>query len=161
MWKLWPTVRTVRQDWRTFAYSDALSTTEGGNVRARRTVLAGVIVMMSLGLAACGGGGDDGPTADVRIADESRRFDPNELEIALNREETFTFLNNDDSVHNVTIPALSYDEQMNAIDVDIPAGQRAAVRIPAVREVPRDGFFLFYCKYFQTEGMSGRIRISS
>ena len=127
----------------------------------RKRVLAALIVVLSLGLAGCGGGDGDELTADVKIEDDVLRYDPDDLEIDLNREETFTFLNNDDTVHNVTIPALSTDVEKNAIDVDIPVGQRAAVKVPAVAERPRDGFYLFYCKYHQTEGMSGRIKISS
>ncbi|HEX2046974.1 MAG TPA: cupredoxin domain-containing protein [Acidimicrobiales bacterium] len=130
-------------------------------MRVRKTVLAGMMVLMLPGVVACGGGGDDELTADVKVEDDQLRYSPDELEIDLNREETFTFLNNDDVVHNVTIPALSHDDQFNAIDIDIPAGERVAVRVPAVAEAPRDGFFLFYCKYHQTEGMSGRLKISS
>ena len=122
--------------------------------------MAGLVVL-SLGLVGCGGGGDDELTADVKIEDDVLRYDPNELDIDLNREETFTFLNSDDRLHNITIPALSIDEEKNAIDIDIPVGQRVAVKVPAVTERPRDGFFLFYCKYHQTEGMSGRLKVSS
>ena len=128
-------------------------------MRARKTVLAGLVVL-SLGLGACGGGGDDELTADVKIKDDTLRFDPTELELSLNQETSFTFLNSDNRLHNVTIPALSNDEQKNAIDMDIPVGQRISVPIPKVDAAPRDGFFLFYCKYHQTEGMSGRIKIS-
>ncbi len=122
--------------------------------------MAGLVVLL-LGLVGCGGGGGDERTADVKIEDDVLRYDPNELDIDLNREETFTFLNSDDRLHNVTIPALSTDEEKNAIDIDIPVGQRVAVKVPAVAGRPRDGFFLFYCKYHQTEGMSGRLKVSS
>lgn len=129
-------------------------------MRARKTVLAGLIVVAVLGLSACGGG-DDEPTADVRIPDDQLRYEPSELEIDLNQEQTFTFFNSDDRLHNVTIPAVFADDQQNAVNVDIPPGERVTVRVPAVTEVPRDGFFLFYCKFHQTEGMSGRLVVSS
>ena len=45
------------------------------------------------------------------------------------------------------------------IDMDIPSKQSVTVKIPAVAEAPRDGFFSFYCKYHQTQGMSGRITV--
>ena len=123
--------------------------------------MAGLMVVLSLGLGACGGGGDEELTADVKIEDDTLRFDPDELEFDLNQETSFTFLNNDDVIHNVTIPGIAADAQQNAIDMDAPVGQRISVRIPAVANAPRDGFFLFYCKFHQTEGMSGRLRISS
>lgn len=125
-------------------------------------VRAGLVAALLVSLAGCGGGGGgDDRTADVTVKDNTLRYEPSKLEIDLNREETFTFLNNDDTVHNVTIPALSTDREGNAIDVDIPPDQRVAVKVPAVAQAPRDGFFLFYCKYHQTEGMSGRLKVSS
>jgi len=111
-------------------------------------------LMMLTGLAACGGGGSDsGKKADVSV-DATNRFSPNKVEISRNQEDSVTFLNKDKVAHNVTIPAF-------AIDMDIPAGQRISVKIPAVKDAPRDGFFSFYCKFHQTAGESGRITVSS
>jgi plastocyanin len=124
-------------------------------------VLGGVVVAMLLGSGACGGGGGSSDKrADVTVKANTLRFEPDELDISLNKEDTFTFANNDNVVHNVTIPALSNDKEQNAIDMDMKPGERIAVKIPAVGTAPRDGFFLFYCKYHQTSGMSGRIKIS-
>ena len=129
-------------------------------MRASKTVVAGVIMAMSLGLVGCGGG-DNEPNADVKIKKEAtKRFDPDELQIRLNQETSFSFYNDDDTVHNVTIPAMFTDDKQSNIDVDIPKGQRVSVKIPAQTQAPRDGFFLFYCKYHQAQGMSGRIKIS-
>lgn len=108
-------------------------------------------VLALLGLAGCGSSGS-GLRADVTV-DKTFRYDPSKLEIRLNQDNTFTFGNKDTKVHNVTIPAF-------AIDMDIQPGQRIAVTIPKVAQVPRDGFFSFYCKYHQAEGESGRINIS-
>ncbi len=132
-------------------------------MRTRKLVVGGLVVMSLLGLSGCGGGDDDERlTADVTVADEDvLAFEPNELEINLNEETTFTFLNDDDLVHNITVPAIFVNDVQNPVDVDLPRGQRVSVKIPAVAEVPRDGFFLFYCKYHQTQGMTGRITISS
>ena len=93
--------------------------------------------------------------------DDTLRYDPNELEINLNEETTFTFLNKDNTVHNITVPGLSNDIEQNAIEVDVAPGQRGTLKLPKVTTAPRDGFFLFYCKYHQTQGMSGRLKISS
>lgn len=124
--------------------------------RVARVVVGGLAV---LGLAACGGGGGDGLTADVEMQG-TLRYDPNRLGIDLNEESTFTFVNRDNVVHNVTVPALSNDVEQNAIEIDVQPGERGTLRLPAVAQVPRDGFFLFYCKYHQTQGMSGRITVS-
>ena len=128
-----------------------------------RAVVSGLLsLVMVLGMAACGGGDDDELTADVTMDESERlRYEPNELEINLNEETTFTFLNKDDQVHNITVPALSNDIEQNPIELDVQPGQRGTLKLPAVATPPRDGFFLFYCKYHQTEGMSGRIKISS
>jgi len=124
------------------------------DVGKRTRVFVGLLgVVMLFGLAGCGGGGSDSAKkADVTV-DSTFRFNPTKVEIDLNREDSFTFLNKDKVVHNVTVPAF-------AIDMDIQPGQRVSVKIPAVKETPRDGFFSFYCKFHQTEGESGRITIS-
>lgn len=142
----------------------AVGTTLGGHVRARKLVVGGLVVISLLGLSGCGGGDDDERplTADVTVADEDLlAFEPKELEINLNEETTYTFLNNDDLLHNITVPAIFVNDVQNPVDVDLPPGQRVSVRIPAVAQAPRDGFFLFYCKFHQTQGMAGRIKISS
>ena len=126
-----------------------------------RTVISGFLgLTLTFGMAACGGGDDDKLTADVTM-DDTLRYDPAELKISLNEETTFTFLNKDNKVHNITVPALSNDQEQNAIDVDVQPGQRGTLKLPKVTTAPRDGFFLFYCKYHQTEGMTGRLKISS
>ena len=125
-----------------------------------KTVISGFLgLTMAFGLAACGGGDGNELTADVTM-DDTLRYDPNELEINLNEETTFTFVNRDNEVHNITVPALSNDIEQNAIEIDVQPGQRGTLQLPSVTEAPRDGFFLFYCKYHQSEGMSGRIKIS-
>jgi plastocyanin len=128
--------------------------------RAKGAVSGLVGLAMVFGMAACGGGGDDGPTADVTM-DSTLRYDPSTLEINLNEENTFTFLNKDNKVHNITVPGMSNDNDQNAIEIDVQPGQRGTLKLPKVTTAPRDGFFLFYCKYHQTQGMSGRLKISS
>ena len=132
-------------------------------MRARKLVVGGLVVVSLLGLSGCGGGDDDERlTADVTVADEDvLAFEPKELQINLNEETTFTFLNDDDLLHNITVPAIFVNQVQEPVDVDLPSGQRISVKIPAVAQAPRDGFFLFYCKYHQTQGMSGRLKISS
>jgi plastocyanin len=126
-----------------------------------KTVISGFLgLTMTFGMAACGGGGGDKLTADVTM-DGTLRFDPSELKINLNEESTFTFLNKDNKVHNITVPALSNDIEQTAIEIDVQPGQRGTLKLPKVTTAPRDGFFLFYCKYHQTQGMSGKLKISS
>jgi len=127
-----------------------------GAKRARVAIGGLLGLIMLVGLTGCGGGSSTTDLkADVNVdkIDGIHQFEPKKLEIALNREETFTFLNKDNVVHNVTVPAF-------AIDMDIQPGQRIDVKIPAVAQTPRDGFFSFYCKFHQTEGEAGKINIS-
>jgi plastocyanin len=128
-------------------------------VRVRKTVGAGLIVVTALGLVGCSSSDND-PNADVKIKREAtKRFDPDELRISLNQETSFSFYNDDTTIHNVTIPAIFTDDKQTAVDVDIPPGQRVSVKIPAQTTAPRDGFFLFFCKYHQTQGMTGRLKV--
>ena len=126
-----------------------------------RTVISGFLgLTLTFGMAACGGGNGDKLTADVTM-DDTLRYNPAELKIRLNEETTFTFLNKDNKVHNITVPALSNDVEQTAIEIDVQPGQRGTLKLPKVTTAPRDGFFLFYCKYHQTQGMSGKLKISS
>jgi len=123
-------------------------------------ILGGLMVVLLPALAACGGGGGgDDRTADVSIKDNQLRFEPNELKIDMNKEQTFTFINRDDTVHNFTVPGIARDTEQNAVEMDIQPGERVSVKIPAVTSAPRDGFFLFYCKYHQSEGEATRLNI--
>lgn len=128
-------------------------------MRARKVVLGGLIVVMLLGLVGCGGGGDDdnvlggAGTADLVIEDDRPFYDPSNLEIALNRDITFTVFNDGKKVHNITIPGFE-------IDMDVQPGQTIDIKLPAVASAPRDGFYSFYCKFHQTEGEAGRINIA-
>ena len=130
-------------------------------MRARKTVLAGLIVVMVLGLAACGDDGDDKETvlgerpenADLVIKDKLPFYEPTKLQVPLNREVTFTVFNDGEEMHNITIPGLS-------IDMDVPPKQSVDIKIPAISEAPRDGFFAVYCKFHQFEGEALRLEIS-
>jgi plastocyanin len=119
-------------------------------------------VVMLLGLSGCGSSsakttslGGASQSADIVISKSESvpRFDPNKVSIPLNKDVTFTVLNKDTEVHNITIPGV-------VVDMDIAPGQRVEVKIPAVSQAPRDGFFLFYCKYHQQAGETGHINIS-
>ena len=130
-------------------------------MRARKTVLVGLIVAMALGLAACGDddGDDDtvlggrADTADLVINDKHPFYKPTKLEVPLNREVTFSVFNDGEEMHNITIPALS-------IDMDVPPNQTVDIKLPAISEAPRDGFFTVYCKFHQSEGEALRLEIS-
>jgi hypothetical protein len=130
-------------------------------VRARKTVLAGLIVLMVLGLAACGDDGDDKETvlgerpenADLVIKDEHPFYEPTKLTMPLNREITLTVFNDGEALHNITIPGLS-------IEMDVPPKQAVEIKLPAISEAPRDGFFTVYCRLHQSEGEALRLEIS-
>jgi plastocyanin len=129
--------------------------------RARVTMAGLLGLVMLVTLTGCGGSsktevlGGKNSTADVVVdkVDGLHTYDPKKLTIQLNKEVSFTVLNKDKIVHNVTIPDF-------AIDMDVQPGERIEVKLPAVAQAPRDGFFLFYCKYHQAEGEAGRIEVS-
>jgi plastocyanin len=124
-------------------------------------VLGGLIVVLLLGLVGCGsdsdgsgnvlGGGKQ--TADLVIRDTFPFYDPADLTMPLNKEVTFTVLNDGTKVHNVTIPGFT-------IDMDVDPGQRITVKLPAISAPPRDGFYTLYCKYHQADGEATRIKIA-
>ncbi len=128
-------------------------------MRARKMVLGGLMVVLVLALVGCGGGGGDdnvlggAKNADLVVNDKDPFYEPKNLELVLNREVTFTVLNEGKKVHNITIPGF-------AIDMDVAPGQTIDIKLPAVASAPRDGFYSFYCKFHQTEGEAGRINIA-
>ena len=128
-------------------------------MRARKTVLGGLILVMVLGLAACGGDDDDesvlggSKTADLVVKDEHPFYSPAKLEVPLNREVTFTVFNDGERLHNVTIPGFN-------IDMDVAPNQSIEIKLPAVGEAPRDGFYALYCKLHQSEGEAMRLEVS-
>jgi hypothetical protein len=129
-------------------------------VRARKMVLGGLLVVLLLGLVGCGGDGEDDDnvlggtgTADLVVTDELPFYDQKTLKLPRGREITFTVFNDGKKLHNLTIPGFT-------IDMDIQPGQTIDVKIPAVNEAPRDGFWLMYCKYHQHEGEAGRLELA-
>ncbi len=139
-------------------------TRAGGNdvstvsVRATRRALAGIIaVVMVLGLAGCGGGGDDNDNvlgsrnrADVLITDMG--FEPDELEVRVGEEVRFTVANEDSRPHSFTLTFLD-------IDKEIPPGASTDITLRAP-EVPPAGFYSFYSKNHQSEnGFHGQIKV--
>jgi plastocyanin len=130
-------------------------------VRARKLVLGGLIAVMLLGLVGCGDDGDDdedevlgarAETADLVVQDEFPFYEPTGLRIPANQEVTLTVFNDGERIHNITVPGFT-------IDMDVAPGQTVEIKLPAA-SVPRDGFYLFYCKYHQSEGEAGRINIA-
>lgn len=135
-------------------------------MRAKRWVTTAIVgVVATIGLAACGGDGDDdddlrslarGLVASSETGDP--RFEPEEVLAPLNQEVSFGVTNEDDREHNFTLTHVFTDPD-NFVNVDVPAGQSRSVRI-TIRERPRDGFLLFVCRFHQSEGMTGRILVS-
>ena len=128
-------------------------------MRAKKLVLGGLMVVLLLGLVACGGGSDEenvlGGTknADLVVSDDDPFYEPKNLEIALNREVTFTVFNEGKDVHNITIPGFE-------VDMDVAPGQSIDIKLRAISAAPRDGFFTMYCKFHQSEGEAARINIA-
>lgn len=126
-------------------------------MRATRRVLTGIIAaVMVLGLAGCGGGGDDdnvlgsGGKADVVIT--KMGFEPDDLEMQVGQEVNFRVANKDKRPHTFTLTFLD-------IEQEIPAGGSADIKLKAT-EVPTAGFYSFYSKNFQNEnGFHGRIKV--
>lgn len=127
------------------------------SVRATRRALTGIIaVVMVLGLAGCGGDGDDEKVlsarnrADVLITDMG--FEPDELEVRVGEEVRFTVANEDERPHTFTLTFLD-------IEQEIPAGGSADITLKAP-EVPEAGFYSFYSKNHQAEnGFHGKIKV--
>lgn len=132
-------------------------------MRAMRLVTLVLIgAVATFGLGACGGGDDEDTVSqgDLRAVDEGGepRFEPEEFTIRLNSETSFDFENEDDNrQHNFTLTAVFVDAD-NFVSVDVPSGQSREVKFTA-RERPRDGFFSFYCRFHQAEGMQGKITV--
>ena len=127
-------------------------------MRLRKMLLGGLMVMMVAGLVGCGGGDDESvldgkKNADLVVDDKEPFYEPKNLEIALNREVTFTVFNEGKKVHNITVPGFE-------IDMDVQPGQSIDIKLPAVSAAPRDGFYTMYCKFHQSEGEAGRIKIA-
>lgn len=129
-------------------------------MRARKTVLAGLIVVMLVALVGCGGGdeedevlGANRDAADLVVEDKHPFYEPTKLEMPLNREVTFTVFNEGEKVHNITIPGFD-------IDMDVQPKQSIDVKLPAISAPPRDGFYSVYCKFHQSEGEALRLNVS-
>ena len=127
-------------------------------MRAKNMVLGGLMVVLLLTSVGCGGGSDDdvlggAKNADLVVEDKDPYYEPKNLEIALNREVTFTVFNKGKEVHNITIPGFE-------VDMDVAPGQSIDIKLRAINAEPRDGFFSFYCKFHQSRGEAGRIKIA-
>ena len=127
-------------------------------MRAKKMVLGGLMVVLLLALVGCGGGSDEdvlgsAKNADLVVDDKDPFYEPKNLEIALNREVTFTVFNKGKDVHNITIPGFE-------VDMDVAPGQSIDIKLRAINAEPRDGFFSFYCKFHQSRGEAGRIKIA-
>ncbi|MFP5317363.1 MAG: cupredoxin domain-containing protein [Acidimicrobiia bacterium] len=133
---------------------------EGARRKRHRLVTAVAGMVAIVGLGACGGGGDNGGGAG-RIgeltATDMLRFDPDEFEVPFEQEVSFTFTNEDNERHNFTLSHVFVDLD-NFVNVDVEPDSSTEVRF-TVRERPRDGFLTFYCRYHQSQGMSGRITL--
>ena len=127
------------------------------SLRSRAGVLA-TAGLLSLGLAACGGGGDEGgsTSADVEVDAEvlgtdALKFEPTELEAGAG--EVAIELTSGESVeHNVVI-----EEAGDTVVVEAGAGQTNVGTIEL-----EAGDYTFYCSIpgHRTAGMEGTLTVS-
>jgi len=130
-----------------------------GAWRRLAVAVAGVVAVG--GLSACGGGGDDGGTSlPGEVKTTSRlRFDPGEFTVRLDRETSFTLVNEDDDrEHNFTLTFVFVDAD-NFVSVDVAPGQTAEVTFTVKERPPAGTTFTFYCRFHQSQGMSGKITV--
>ena len=126
-------------------------------MRVKRMVSAGLVAMALVGgLVGCGNGDDEatvGGGADiVAKTDPVPRFEPQELKAAVNSEVLLTVKNEGKVTHNFTISFLGVDE-------DIPPGESRQVRFRVEPPPKNEGFYTFYDRDYQGEGMHGRINV--
>ncbi len=129
-------------------------------VSRRWITTALLVVVVGVGLSACGGGDEEGPKPDL-VATKLLRFEPEELGASFNRQVTWSFKNEDDDrQHNFTLPFVFTDPQTKTQNVSVDVGPGQTVDIVfTVTERPREDFLTFYCRFHQAEGMNGRIRL--
>ena len=122
-------------------------------MRGRLAVVA-VLVLPSLGVAACGSDDDDteadaGPssstTVDVQAANFT--FDPTEIELKAGEAVTFVVKNGDQVRHNLTVEGM-------AVDQDVEAGKTAEAKA-----TPEAGTFQFRCEYHPNQ-MQGTVTVT-
>ncbi len=125
-------------------------------------MVGGLMMVLLVSLVGCGSdskdrdgvlGGSGPQNADLVITNSFPFYEPKDLTIPLNRDITFTVLNDTKAVHNITIPGFT-------IDMDVEAGKTVTIKLPATNTAPRDGFFTMYCKFHQAQGEATRINIA-
>ncbi len=125
-------------------------------------MVGGLMMVLLVSLVGCGSdskdeeqvlGGTKVQNADLVLSDTFPFYAPVDLQMPLNKEVTFSVLNNGKKMHNITIPGF-------VIDMDVAPGQTVQVKLPAISAPPRDGFYLMYCKYHQFEGELTKINIA-
>lgn len=130
-------------------------------MRGKRLLASCATVVMAVSLAACGGDDDDdgGQTLGAeREAEEAElvardnRFEPRELRAKQGQEITFTFHNEDEVKHNFRLAFLD-------IDQDVDPGQSVDIKLTATEPPENLDFYYFFCKYHQTEGMQGQLKV--
>ena len=127
---------------------------------SRRWITTGLlVVVVGVGLGACGGGGESGPKPDL-VATKLLRFEPEQLSAPFNKQVTWSFKNEDtDREHNFTLPFVFTDaNKTQNISVDVGPGQTKDI-VFTVTERPREPFLTFYCRFHQADGMNGKISL--
>ena len=132
-------------------------------MRGMRLLTAGCLaVVMAVGLAACGGDDDDVDTPtlgapqeqaeNAELVAKENRYEPDDLPVKQDQEVTFQFRNDDEVQHNFTVSFLN-------IDQDVAPGQTVDITLTATAPPENLDFYYFFCKFHQTEGMQGQLRV--
>lgn len=119
---------------------------------------AGVAVVAALGMGACGSSSSPKALNGVVKATKDKRFDPDKGTVRLNKETVFTFQNDDNVEHNFTISSVFIDLD-NAVVVDVKPGESKEVKF-TVKQKPQAGFITYYCRFHQSQGMTGKITVT-
>lgn len=99
--------------------------------------------MVAVAAAGCGGG-DEKPTTPELVAQDFT-FQPTEFPVGAGRQLTFTFTNDGQVVHNLSVPAIGVDFDLDA------GGSETVILVPPATPGPVE----FVCKFHQDRGMRG------
>ena len=110
-------------------------------------------------LGACGSSSSSGKPIAELTATKDLQFTPNKFSVKFNQEVVFTLRNTDTkNTHNFTISSIFTDPD-HFVNVDVPPGQSREVKF-TVTQRPAIGYFTFYCRFHQSQGMTGRMTLS-
>ena len=103
--------------------------------------------MVAVFAAGCGGG-DEKPVTPELVAQDFT-FQPTDFPVSAGRQLTFTFTNDGNVAHNLSVPAIG-------VDFDLEAGtSETIILVPPSTPGPVE----FLCKFHQDRGMKGTFTV--